>query len=78
MAYEQLEPFGEYRDDLRAGIVASTIANVNSKRRYKPDDFMPQFGERKEQQTIADMHAIFREFAEAHNAALEAKKGEAS
>lgn len=46
--YYQLEPFGEERADLRAGIVASTIANVNrdTKRRSKPfapSDFMPDF-----------------------------------
>ena len=29
MVYYELEPFGEERADLRAGIVASTVANVN-------------------------------------------------
>jgi len=83
MAYEMVDPFGEYRDDLRAGIVASTIANANrpkGKRAYKPEDFMPRFAD-QEQQSIAEMHAVFREFAEAHNAALrekEAKEGQAS
>lgn len=47
LAYFRLEPFGEERDDLRMGIVASTIANVNrsAKRRkpYQPEDFMPRF-----------------------------------
>lgn len=44
--YAMLEPFGEERDDLRAAIIASTIANVfRGKRRrpFKPVDFMPQF-----------------------------------
>jgi hypothetical protein len=49
LAYFQLEPFGEERDDLRMGIVASTIANVNRspkrKKPYEPRDFMPQFDE---------------------------------
>lgn len=47
-SYYLLEPFGEERDDLRSGIIASTIANVNrdSKRRsrpYQPSDFMPDY-----------------------------------
>lgn len=48
LAYFQLEPWGEERADLRAGIVASTIANVNRpakrKQAYAPKDFMPRFG----------------------------------
>ena len=48
MRYAGEEPYGEERADLRAGIVASTIANVNrgkGVRAFKPSDFMPQFGE---------------------------------
>lgn len=46
MAYAQLEPFGEARGDLRAGIVASTIANANRDAKkqphpYTPHQFMP-------------------------------------
>lgn len=50
IAYARLEPFGEERADLRAGIVASTIAAVNTpkgKRRPKPGDFMPEFDKQK-------------------------------
>lgn len=47
--YAYLEPFGEGRADLRSGIVASVIANVNRDpkkgRAFKPEDFMPKFGE---------------------------------
>lgn len=46
--YYTLEPFGEERDDLRAGTIASVIANVNRDPRrgvaFKPSDFMPKFG----------------------------------
>ena len=58
MAYAQIEPFGEERSDLRAGIIASTVANVNRGRRapYKVSDFMPKFSSR--QQTPAEMGAI--------------------
>lgn len=51
--YATMEPFGEERDDMRAGIVASSIVNtlvmINrdpKKGRPKltvPGDFMPQF-----------------------------------
>lgn len=48
MAFYDLEPFGEEQADLRAGIVASTVANVHRDRKkrskaYKPEDFMPKF-----------------------------------
>ena len=46
LAYSRLEPWGEDRDDLRTGIVASVIANSNrgkGKKPYKPQDFMPDF-----------------------------------
>lgn len=52
LAYYELEPFGEERGDLRAGIIASTIANVHRDpkkgKAFRPDDFTPKFGrERK-------------------------------
>lgn len=46
MAYYQIEPFGPERDDLNAGIIASTIANVNrgkKRKPYRPDDFVPRY-----------------------------------
>lgn len=49
-AYAALEPFGEARADLRAGIVARTVAEVHRdpKRRKRPfevKEFMPRFEE---------------------------------
>lgn len=44
LAYDRISPFGEERADLRAGIVASTVANHSMsppKRPTKPTDFMP-------------------------------------
>jgi hypothetical protein len=44
MAYFELEPWGEERADLRAGIVASTLANIHRSdktRAFSPLDFMP-------------------------------------
>lgn len=42
MEYDAIEPIGEQRADLRAGIVASTIANCHrvSGEPFKPKDFM--------------------------------------
>ena len=45
--YAQMEPFGEERADLRAGIVAATVANCLARRKGQPafraSDFMPLF-----------------------------------
>jgi hypothetical protein len=45
--YTKLEPFGEERADLRAGIIASTIANCLARKKgqpaFKVKDFMPNF-----------------------------------
>jgi len=47
MAYAAIEPFGEERADLRAGIIAATVANCLSRKKGKPafkvDQFMPKF-----------------------------------
>lgn len=57
--YYQIEPWGEDRADLRAGIVASTIANHAGKLRAEgtdpalPADFMPYL-ERPEPEAPAD------------------------
>lgn len=47
MIYYRLEPFGQDVDWLRAGVIASTIANVNrdpkkQPRPFEPADFIPQ------------------------------------
>lgn len=64
-AYAQLDPFGNARGDLRAGIVASTFANAHrdQKKRKKPftaQEFMPEFAQakRQPQQTWQEQLAI--------------------
>jgi len=50
-AYYMLEPFGEDRADLRAGIISATVANVNRGEKQEPltaQEFMPKFGEGEE------------------------------
>jgi len=50
--YTRIEPFGEERADLRAGIVASTIANCLARKKGQPafevKDFMPNFAPPKQ------------------------------
>lgn len=44
MAYYRIEPWGERMADIRMGMLASVIANVNrdpKQKPYKPGDFMP-------------------------------------
>jgi len=46
MAYSRIEPWGEDRDDLRIGILASMIANMfreKGKKAYAPQDFILNF-----------------------------------
>jgi hypothetical protein len=52
----QVEPFGEERADLRAAIIAATVANTardpkKHKKPFKPVDFMPDFGREKKKQS---------------------------
>jgi hypothetical protein len=35
------EPVGPLRADYQAGMISAVIASVNSRKRYKPSDFMP-------------------------------------
>jgi hypothetical protein len=44
LADYRMNPWGDFADDLRAGVIASTIANVHRGKdtaAYKPADFMP-------------------------------------
>jgi hypothetical protein len=55
MAFYQLEPFGEERADVRAGIIASVIANVNRRKGAPPftaKDFMPFLAAEGERQRM--------------------------
>jgi hypothetical protein len=59
-----LEPFGEYTEYLRTGIVASTLINLQLKKDSKkvsPFDFIPEVytGEKsKEKQSVEDMKEL--------------------
>lgn len=53
-----MEPFGDERADLRAGVIAATIANAatHGRANFKPTDFVLTFGERR--QGVEEMQAI--------------------
>lgn len=61
--YYQIEPWGEDRADLRAGIVASTVANYAGRTRaegaepVRPADFMPYL-ERPPPEPLADAQQL--------------------
>lgn len=50
MAYYRIEPFGEERADVRAGLICSTVANAIARPKdpFKVSDFMP-YAEREAQ-----------------------------
>lgn len=63
MILENIEPFGERGDYLRAGIIAATIANVNRGKdqpAYSPLDFMPVIKEPEPAQTAEEISAMMR------------------
>jgi hypothetical protein len=62
IAFERIEPFGEYREDLRAALIASTIANCNRSSKSKPfslSDFMLDFSEKKKRTVEDDIREAF-------------------
>lgn len=51
LAYYGLNPWGPERADLRAGTIASTVANcLTEKSDFKPSDFIPKYGPQPEEQ----------------------------
>lgn len=71
MEYAKRKPFGEERADLRAGFVASEIANsrrYEHKRLMRPIDFMPfSKGDRaRPKQTPAQMSALLKGIVQLH------------
>ena len=78
-----LDPWGEERKDLRAGIVAATVAVKYARPGHtpKPSDFMPTFGEAKRQraeQPLAVMKAQFNRAAARWNKGDESGSGQSS
>jgi chemotaxis receptor (MCP) glutamine deamidase CheD len=65
VSFYQMEPFGVQRDNIHAGLIASTIANVHRKKNAKPlsfEHFMlvdaTESRKRKSKETLAAMKAL--------------------
>lgn len=70
MARERMEPRGRERGDIQAALIASVIANANRGRRRGPytiKDFLLRWNRKTKRQSVDDMRAIFRQYAELHN-----------
>lgn len=83
-AYYQTEPWGEQRADLRAGVIAATVANVHrpkGRRAFQPADFVLKFGKRRERRRVmaqSEIKGVFWAIAKAAGKhAKWIKKGEA-
>lgn len=65
--YDQVEPIGERRADLRMAILASVLSNLLGKRRTKLDDFMPRFRKPKRATDVSSMERVMRQWAASVN-----------
>lgn len=79
-AYYALEPWGQERADLRAGIIASVVANVapgRAKKAFTPQDFMPRYDApvRGKQMSSSDIQAVFRVHTLLAGGTLNGQKG---
>ncbi|CAK0237767.1 Uncharacterised protein [Burkholderia pseudomallei] len=57
VAFDRMEPMGEFRADLRAGIIAATVANYGGRDirvPRKPSDFMPLIEREAEKPLLLD------------------------
>lgn len=70
--FAQLEPFGEFRADYRAALIAQTIANVHrgTRESYSIEDFKLQFDDQtgKNKQTPEFQLVIARAIAAGYSA----------
>lgn len=64
--HERIEPIGERRADLRAGVIAATVANAapapegTKREQYRPEDFALQFDQGPGSAPADDMARKFR------------------
>jgi len=60
VAYNSIDPIGNFRSDLQSGIIASTIANVNRGKHtspFSPQDFMPVLDKPTKVNSVDEMKA---------------------
>ncbi len=66
MEYYAMSPFGSQRDNVHAGLIAATIANVNRNKSQQPfsaDDFMLKQRPGKTQDTHAELFSVLSRYA---------------
>ena len=66
MTYYSLEPFGVERDNIHAGLICSTIANVNRGKNqpaFSADDFMLKTANQKRAEDTKNVLAFFQAMA---------------
>jgi len=63
MHFYEVEPFGEFRADLRAGVIAQTVAvAVGGNRKARPIDFMPIIRKEREDEAALSERDIAMRF----------------
>jgi hypothetical protein len=72
MVFFGLEPWGSVRDDYRAGVVASTLVNINGGKKggkaSQPDDFFPLYSRHSNRKQSNEQQInIFKRIAELQN-----------
>ena len=70
--FYSLYPWGEERQDLRFGIVASMLAQRWGSRSAKPSDFVLRPAGELRRQSAGQMESVLRTFAAVHNARVAA------
>ena len=61
MEYAKIEPLSDERNDAMIGVLSALVANALSDKKgkkYKPEDFIPDYGVEKEQTVEEQMKAL--------------------
>lgn len=83
MAYDLIDPIGEYRADLRTAMICTTLANIHrdAQQRSEPyqlEDFMLKFDPAFEDEEFQPKHSPAEIYAGFRTWALLARKGKLS
>lgn len=78
MCFYSIEPFGDKRGDIQAGIISQTLANIHRASNAKPytvQDFIPQFTERQPmaRQSLEEQRTRWRAIVTAQNALVQSR-----
>ena len=71
MVFYRIEPFGPYRGDLQAAVVAANVREAITPRENDPwrfEEFMPLLDDNRRKQTPEQVLSGWLSFVEAHNA----------